>query len=585
MEGAMENPLTAYVTAQAVVGDLREAEGRERAAGLLRRARVGRVVLESYRGGTVVDEEELAALRDWFQDQGIASMGGIMPVHGGDFGKLGEGVEARQPWFCYSDETTVSALEGEIRKLSRLFDAVVIDDAFLTVCRCPHCDAARGGSDWGLFRRTLLGRVSERLMTAAHGEKANVQLIVKFPQYYDRYHLFGYDADRFPEIFDGVWQGTETRDPETHAFGYVEPYEAYFNMLWMRACAGTLLQSAWFDYLDCDEQNFYEQAVTTHLSRPGDLTLFCYGQELFGSSMIERVADSLPALERLSAVADAPEGVHVVKPANSDGGRDLFIFDYFGMMGIPCIPAKNITTAMRCVILPAHAAGSPEVLAAIPGLLTAGRTVIATFGALARMAGDPDLLALFGYNPQSIAYGPVPVDAFSHDGAVVATGESVHMAGDLAPNDATVLAWAQFTACERGGQQVPFITSKSYASGGRAIVWNIGTFGHDAFDIRERLNVPIPSELLQLPKEMLDLLRHTATAPLGFAITAPARVASFLFARHLVLVNYGVAAAEAEVAGLALDAASLESDSATAACSGNRFYLAPRSYAMVKRTR
>src|SRR5690606_39261008 len=127
--------------------------------------------------------------------------------------------------------------------------------------------------------------------------------------------------------------------------------------------------------------------------------------------------------------------------------------------------------------------------------------------------------------------------------------------------------------------RTPFVTAKAYSSGGRAIVWNLGTFGHDAFDIREQLNVPVQSELLGLPKDVIDYLRQTATAPLGYTIKAPARVAVMVFDKHVAFVNYGTQPAEVNVQGLAWAGASLSSNSKNTTVSGQDVYLAPCSYA------
>ncbi len=585
--------LTAYVTAQTIRDFFVSPEHRNDAVKILRNARVSRVVLESYRTGCVVDEALLATVRDHFVAAGFEALGGIMPLHGEGFGKHAEGRETRQPVFCFCEEETVAVLEQEIRKLARVFDTVVFDDGFFTSCRGEVCMEACVDGECGAARRSLLARVAERWINAARAENMRVRVIVKFPQYYDRYHRFGYDASRFPSLFDAVWQGTETRNPATPAYGYVEPYEGYFNLRWMRLCAGDRLNSAWFDSLDCDDQLFYEQAITTSLGAPDDITIFSYDKELFSSSRVMRVAASLPKLNALREAAVQPRGVHAIKPANSDAGTDHFIFDYLGMMGVPLVAAQAIDSSMRCIFVPAHALAAPEVVRAIPRALMAGRHVILTFGALAGLAagavpderGGPrtrEILEFFGYRARDIWAAPTLVDSFTFEGKTVACEEPFHVAGDLAPTDAAVLAWANLADPEDGRvPRVPFVTARSFSSGGRAIVWNLGTFGPTAFDIREQLNVPVRSDLLSLPKLMLDHLRRTATGALGFTIKAPARVATFLFARHLVVMNYELTPAEVQITGLHWDTIGLLSDSPKTVATGDTIYVAGRSFALL----
>jgi hypothetical protein len=520
-----------YITAQALSGGVSDAMLEQ-----LRAANVHSVVLESYRGGLSLDEDVLVKARDRFHAAGFETLGGLMPVAGKGFGKRGEGIEMPLGFFCFSAEETVSALEGEIRKLSRVFDQVVIDDGFLTSCRCDACEAARAGRPWPEFRRDLLCAVSERWMRAAHEEKPSVRLTVKFPQYYDRLHLFGYDADRFPRIFDAVWVGTETRNPDTPKFGYTEPYQGYFNVQWMRASAGDKFEGAWFDYLDCDDALFYKQAITTSLAGPARATLFCYGPELF--KRMPKVTATKGNLDSLSALGRNLRGVHVIKPANGDGGSDLFIYDYLGMMGIPCVPALRVDAGMRSVIVPTQAMADPKTPEAIAAVLDAGGQVVVTYGALLRLAEHPELLRRFGYLPRDIAEHRTGVTAFEVNGTRLRAESPFHVPGGLAPDaDTQTLASAVYGSWN-GGQSVPLVTAKPQSGGGRAVVWNVSTFGHDAYTLEEYLCIPVRVELMGLPAPVIGLLRNVATEPLGISVDTPPRVTTVLSGDKVCFVNY-----------------------------------------------
>ncbi len=573
---------TAYIDAETLRGELAEENNLAIAVELLQTCQIRRVVLEGFRFGAVVAEEWLHAVRDFFERHGFATMGGIMPLHGEAFGKRAEGVETRQPVFCYSDRDTTEALEKEIRKLARLFNQVVIDDGFFTSCRCPECAHACIDGDWGAMRRRLLSDVASRWVRAAHEENRHVRLTVKFPQYYDRYHRFGYDVVRFPKIFDAVWQGTETRDPDTLDYGYVEQYQGYFNLRWMQLCAGAKCESGWFDFLDCNGQLFFDQAVTTSLGAPDAVTIYRYDKTLFNGSRMGRLVKNMDGLEALRAAAEKPQGVHVIKPPNADGGKDLFIFDYLGMLGIPCVPATEISTSMRSIIVTAHGISDRNVVDAIPRALMAGRHVILTFDALRRLADRPEILEFMGYRPSDLAPAGAAVRQFHLDGKTFPCDETFRVPGDLAPSDAAVLAWAELDASAEFPARVPMVTAKSYASGGRAIVWNLGTFGDSDFDIREQLNVPVQTDLFNIPKQVIDFLRQTATGPHRFTIKAPARVATFLFDQHIAFANYGAVPAEVEVSGLAWRSDSLKTDSPKTVCSGSTLFLATRSYGLLE---
>ncbi len=573
----------AYLTVGTVERDLSTPAGVDLAVARCRQVGVGKVILEAYRGGTVIPAERLRELRDAFRAAGLETSGGLMPVHGGDFGKRGVGVETRCGFFCYSDEGTQQAIETEIRKLAGLFDEIIIDDALLTSCRCPQCDEARAGRDWGDFRRDLMLSFSRRLVAAAHDENAGAKLVLKLPQYYDRYGRFGYDPVRQGRVYDGVWVGTETRDPTTLAYGYVEPYQPWFHVAWIRQCVGEKFQGAWYDYLDCDEQLFYEQAVTTTLTQPGQVTLFCYGEQMFAETdgMARRVARSRDLLDRLAALAVDPVGVAALRPVHADGDGDLFIFDALGMLGIPLAPVVELAPDLRNVIVPAHGASEPDTPDRILDILSRGGQVIVTLNALHRMLAADGLAGAFGYEASGVAVIPSSADGVIVGNEHTQLDRPCRIAGDLAPHDADVPAWAVVGTCEGGPHRVPLVTVRRHATGGRAVVWNLDGCRHADFPINERLNVPIRAGMLDLPRSALNVLRHIALEPLGIRVLAPTSVAVFLFRRCLALVNYADHPAEVAFEGLPVLAEAALSDHAQNRCTARAALLSPRSFLAV----
>jgi len=579
----MAQSLTVYITAQTIHRSLREPEGRETAAGLLRKSRCSHVVLEGYRSGLIIAENILRNVADHFRAVGFEVTGGFTPTCGGDYGKPSAGIETRQDLFCYTSESTVIFIEAELRKLARLFDDVLITDAFETSCRCEECDDLRMDRDWGVFRRDRLCSVARRFRAAIQSENRNARLLIKFPQYYDRSHRFGYDSALFPKIFDAVWVGAETRNPQSPDFGYTEPYQGYFNATWPRSWADGSFESVWIDHLDCNAQNLYDQVMATALAGAPRLTFFNYEADIINTSRIRRTTDALPHFDEIAALAKNPTGVHVIKPPNSDGRNDLFIYDYLGMIGIPSIPACEISDAMPSVIVPAQAMSDPRTPEAIRSALNSGSQVILTFGALNGLRGRPDILEYFGYSPSGIAANGAAVTAFETDSKQYVCDEHFALAGDLAPHDANVLSWGLIDARLNQTWRIPFITSRNLSSGGRAVVWNMETFGHDAFPLYEPFNVPVQSQWFGLPFQVLHTLRRIATKPLGFSMHLPARVAAFVFEQHCVFVNYTLNRADVRITGIDWDRDSLRSDSSSTVVSADTILLAPQSHAVVRR--
>ena len=154
----MADTFTAYITAETLLDMLSAADARKESVALLRASHVSRVVLEGLRGSRCVPESILVSFRDFYEGEGFETLGGLMTVYGEAFGEPAVGVETRFASYCFSREKTVAGLEQEIRKLARCFKEVVIDDAFLTSCRCEVCEAWRGDRDWGAFRATFWPR-------------------------------------------------------------------------------------------------------------------------------------------------------------------------------------------------------------------------------------------------------------------------------------------------------------------------------------------------------------------------------------------------------------------------------------------
>ncbi|HOX39486.1 MAG TPA: hypothetical protein PL033_16005 [Candidatus Brocadiia bacterium] len=576
-----ELTFNAYITAGAIARELSTDNGLETAFRRLRAARVGKVVIEAYRGGEITPENRLRELRDAFRSSGFETSGGIMPVEGRGFGRRSVGVETRCGFFCYTAQSTRTGVETEIRKLARVFDEVVIDDAFLTSCRCPECDAARAGRGWRKFRKDLMAEFSRILVAAVHEENPNAKLVLKLPQYYDRYQLFGYDPATQGRIFDGIWIGTETRAPDTFAYGFVEQYEPFFHVAWIRQCVGAKFQGAWFDYLDCDERVFFEQAITTALTNPRQNTYFCYGDSMFDekNGLAGCVAKAASLIEKLASVARHPAGLPVLRPADADGNGDLFIFDSLGMVGIPVLPVLDLSDAPRNVMIPAHCACLPDLRRRIEAILENGGQVIMTLNALCEaVESDPALAPIFGYTFSGIGRVSADATAVIVGSKRIELNSPIRLPGDLQPSDAQTEAWAEVPCCEGGPILVPLISSRRHASGGAAIVWNIGTCVHNDFPINERLNVPLRADILRFPQSVLDIMQAQATLHMGCRIAVPPRVAAFPFRDCLVLVNYSDNSARVDISGLSLMSDAAFSDCAINRCDADGANLSPRSF-------
>ncbi len=542
-----------------------------------------RVILEGFRDGRALERDLILSHRNHCVMAELEAWGALRPTWGGSAGKPAYGAESRAPLFCLSASETADTLCNEAARLAELFNTLVIDDTLLTSCRCAVCDGNRGKRNWGRYRRELTTHTLAEMAKAARRVNDRVKVLIKAPPFYDRRARFGCDLAGWARIADGLLTGTETRNPESQNYGHVEPYQGYFNLRLLAATVGDSAAGGWFDGLDCNEQVFYEQGLTSHLGDPRQITVAVHGPGFVSSSRMARLSGARKALDELQAVAREPRGVHVAVPEGSDGDGDLFIFDYLGMLGIPLAPAPSLDRNARNLILTAHGAGDPAVVERAPAILEQGGQIIATFAALERLKDDPGKLELFGYDPAGVYRAPGRADGFSVGQETRAKAAPFWLAGDLRPKDAETLVTGFVTGYGGRLHEAPVVTCKQH-NGGRALVWNLGGFRHDEFLLCDPFRVPVRPSLAALPKPLPDVLRNQTLAPLGFRLSAPPRVSTYLFAEHVVFVNYTAAPADVEVSGLPWDPDSLLSDSPRTACSLKQCLMGPTCYAALRLT-
>jgi hypothetical protein len=189
--------LTSYVTSRQVEQLAVDPVIRTKALQTIQRMGLTKLYLEVYRGGHVVSPEYLIFTRDWLKDMNIAVGGGIATVPGGDFGVRQKGPLG---WFNWQNEKTQRDLEKIIRMAAGIFDAFIVDDFLCTGDISDESKAAKGERSWGQYRRELLTELAQSVLIGPAKEvNPDITMIVKYPQWSDRFHLFGYDTKTLPE--------------------------------------------------------------------------------------------------------------------------------------------------------------------------------------------------------------------------------------------------------------------------------------------------------------------------------------------------------------------------------------------------
>lgn len=472
------------------------------------------VTIEVYRSGHIVSPAHLLRVRDYFWERGFEVIGGIATTPGGDTGVHQEGPLG---WYNWQNPKTRSDLEQIMRSAAPLFDVFVIDDFLCTGDVSEESRLAKGDRPWDQYRCELMARVArEVFIVPAKEENPDITMIVKFPQWYDRFHLFGYPVSEHAARFDRVWVGTETRGARTQRFGFVQPYEGFVNFRWIASVAPDKTECAWFDHGDCDALDFLDQAYQSVLAGARMLSVFNFSDVARGHPGDTLLAEHFEQLADLAAtVRDNPVGgIAGYKPVGSEPGGDLYLMDFVGMLGVPLVPTATFPADAKAVFLPTQAAADGAIREKLLACLEGAGRAIVTAGFLARAPGLAELAGVEPVKLERVSAPAIVVDGEVHD-----VEHGLELAARLQLAGAEVLLEAR----DDSGQ-VPFLT-RHEARSGEVFVLNCHTFSLEDFDaVGEVLLSPRPLGLLELPQAAVDRLRAVFTEPLGLEIEAPARV-------------------------------------------------------------
>lgn len=378
-----------------VLGAFSTPPGRERAIHWFREHGIGKVYLESYRHGISVDAAALRPIRDEFLAAGLEVGGCITTTR----------MSRRQATWdittCFTDPAAHEVLQREVETAASLFDRIILDDFFFCTCECEACAAARGGRDWGGFRTELmLGIARDRIITPARAVNPRVRIIVKYPLWYENFYAAGYDVLRETELFDFVWMGTETREPNSKAAGGRPQTSASWIQGWMNDLAGDKCGGAWYDPIDTRPETFVEQARQSILGGARESLLHCYdylatdnpGLVIHGNDLaIEHgVADAeafrreLPLLRAMADLLSGMDryGVLVPKAPNVDIKSEAYLPSFVGMLGIPAVPSASLKK-VPAAFLGVQAGAFPGIADYLRSCVETGVPVVVTDGLLA----------------------------------------------------------------------------------------------------------------------------------------------------------------------------------------------------------
>jgi len=512
---------------------------------LSRQLKVDKVYIEVQRDKNLADDALLERVKKFFLDHGVQVAGGMAASDGSIGGQFKS--------FCYTDPNDRAFIKMAAELAARHFDELIQDDFFFNNTKYDSDIAAKGGKSWTRFRLDLMDGAAENLIIKpARAVNPKIKLVIKFPNWYEHFQGLGYDLDKEPKLFDGIYSGTETRDPEITDQN-LQQSESFQIVRYFENIAPGRNGGGWVDtYSTRYADRYAEQLWDTVFAKAPEVTLFEWSGLLrpiavgdrsqwadFPTSfdykqMMTAWSSNAPAVgeptwARVAACAleqadtvlgrlGKPIGIASYKPYQSTG--EDFLHNYLGMIGIPIDLHPEFPTNANLILLTECAQADPGLLAKIKGQLTAGKTVVITSGLLRALQdkGLQDIVEARCTDRKILAQqysGGFGAGNFAAlDGGT--NRDILFPQIDFLTND----AWSLVRA-EAGGNAFPLLLMDRYARG-VLYLWTLPeNFG----------------DLYALPPEVLGAIKNYVLRGFPVRVDGPSQIALFAYDNNTFIVE------------------------------------------------
>ena len=369
-----------------------------------------KIYLETHRDAFTVDEKTMQKVKKFFLSKGLEVGGGITYTRS-------EPTDFETYSYARPDERQVVREVAEYT--ARLFDDFILDDFFFIDLKNDDEIAAkeRSGKSWTEYRLRLMADAGRELVVdPAKKVNPKVKVIVKYPNWYDHFHGLGFNLEEEPQYFDGLWTGTETRDPASAQ--HLQNYLSYNVVRYFDNIAPGKNGGGWVDAggIHMSMDRYAEQLHLTMLSKTPEIILWNYMQlndvkitpqmcatwQLIGGNSFSykeavapfmkdgktitpttmaRIAHvTLHQTDQLVGLLGNPIGLVSYKPYHSSG--EDFLQNYLGMIGLPMDMHPQWQDDRRQILLTEQAAKDPQIVEKIKAQLKKGGDVIITTGLL-----------------------------------------------------------------------------------------------------------------------------------------------------------------------------------------------------------
>ncbi|MES1201180.1 MAG: hypothetical protein ABUS57_06995 [Pseudomonadota bacterium] len=374
-----------------------------------RQVHFDKVYLEPYRGHQFATDDEVSTVKRYFEERGIEVDGGVTLDAGQSGGQFNT--------FDYENPDDLAECRRAVEIAARHFDHIILDDFFFYNTKSDADIRARGDRSWTDYRLARMRQVSRQcVLDPARRVNPRVRVTIKYPNWYEHFQGNGFDLEQQAHFFDGIYTGTETRDPfvTDQLLQQYESYEVlrYFENI--RPDGGN--GGGWVDTFSTEYVDRYaEQLWDTLFAKAREITLFNWvpmadehalqpgtrpwsnrptsfdwdamarsypsrGGGDVGPGWGRAAGYSLEQVDHVLGALGRPIGIASYKPYHSSG--EDFLQNYLGNIGIPIEMTPTYPADAPVVLLTQQAAHDPQIVAHIDQSLRAGHNVVITSGLL-----------------------------------------------------------------------------------------------------------------------------------------------------------------------------------------------------------
>ena len=498
-----------------------------------------KIYLETHRDAFIVPEKTLLKVKKFFLSKGLEVGGGITFTRSEptDFETYSYAREDERQQVKYISEYT-----------AKFFDDIILDDFFFIDLKNDDEIAAKGNKSWTEYRLRLMSDAGRELVVGpAKAVNPKVKVIIKYPNWYDHFHGLGFNLEEEPTYFDGLWTGTETRDPASAQ--HLQNYLSYNIIRYFENIAPGRNLGGWVDAggIHMSMDRYAEQLHLTMLARTPEIILWNYmqlaevkitpamrapwqdaggnsfnydemvvpytknGKSITPTTMARFANEVLHKTDILVGQLGKPIGLVSYKPYHSSG--EDFLQNYLGMIGLPMDMHPQWLGDRQQILLTQQAAKDPQIVEKIKQQLKKGGDVIITTGLLKAIKDDlADVVELYCGDLKAI------VNDFGYFGK--SEREFIIPQVKYFTNDAweVVSAGRPLTG---GVSGYPILLRDTYSKGMLFVLTIPDDFGN----------------LYDYPAGALNIIRRAMSKDTGVYIEGPSKVALFPYDNKTIVVE------------------------------------------------